>query len=46
MKLFQSSKSYLEWKDYAKLIRQRELLHFLHRTSEESYQNLLSKEVI
>ncbi len=44
MKLFRSSMSYLEWEDYVKVIEQKELLHFLRNTVEESYMNLIEKE--
>jgi len=44
MKFFRSSKSYLDWKEYSELIRNREMLHFIHKTTEESYLNLLKKE--
>ena len=44
MRILRSSVSYLEWEDYVKLIKQKELLHFLRNTAEESYRNLIEKE--
>ncbi|MEK6861273.1 MAG: hypothetical protein AABY07_04840 [Nanoarchaeota archaeon] len=44
MRLFRNSVSYLEWEDYVKVIKQKELLHFLMSTTEASYRNLIEKE--
>jgi len=45
MKIIQNRESYIEWDDYIKLIKKREIVNFISKTALESYKNLLSKEV-
>ncbi len=44
MKINRSSQSYIEWKEYSKLIWQKEYENFIDSTARESLRNLMSKE--